>query len=85
LKPDDTPDVWNAAAAFPAAKPLLRRAASSGMNLRAGGFLTPAHPGLRAGRPSKRVVMRALTRTHETVRPARGGSWEANTAARPES
>ena len=36
LKTDDTLDVRNAAAAFPAARPLLRRAASSGMNLRAG-------------------------------------------------
>jgi len=56
LKTDDTLDVRDAAAAFPAAKPLLRRAASAEQHEPASGvgFPTPTHPGPRAGRPSKR-------------------------------
>jgi len=48
----------------------LRRAASGEQHEPASrvGFPTPTRPGLRAGRPSKRVVMRERTRVHETAR-----------------
>jgi len=55
LKTDDTLDVRNAAAAFPAAKPLLRRAASSEQHEPASGvgFPIPTRPGA-----SERVARR---------------------------
>ena len=73
MKTDDTLDVRNAAAAFPAAKPLLRRAASSEQHEPASGVgvPTPTRPGA-SGRSSKRIVMRARIRTHETVRQGGG-------------
>ena len=62
LKTDDTLDVRNAAAAFPAAKPLLRRAASSEQHEPASGvgFPIPTRPG------ASDVVAerRGLRRTH---------------------
>jgi len=77
LKTDDTLDVRNAAAAFPAAKPLRRRTASSEQHEPASGvgFPIPTRPGARAGRPSKRgdlvreagdvvAERRRLQRTH---------------------
>jgi len=76
IRMESRASVRNAAAAFPAAKPLLRRAASSKQHEPASGegFPIPTRPGARAGRPSKRgglvreagvvTERRGLRRTH---------------------